>query len=143
MQGLGSAQLEGASQWRLRPGAPAGLLGPKWAGEVLAKFPLILRGSLPVPTDPLPVGRGSQCALGTPLLGAHLPAWEPLPSPSHPSGHWSHLTSSFPLPLPPTPPGPTQMEGASEGGGSALGTQQPPWGLSGWGKRWPCSLPIL
>ena len=68
------------------------LPGPKWAGETLAVFPSdppIPRGSLPIRTDPLAVG-------------VSLQAWEPLPSPSHPSGApvLSSLHFSFPLPPP-------------------------------------------
>ena len=49
----------------------------------------------------------------------------------------------LPRPVPPTPAVPLQLEGASECGGSGLGPQQAPQGLSGQGKHWPCSLLIL
>ena len=78
---------------RFRPETPADSLGPEWEGEMLAMFPSdpwIPQRSLPIPTDPL-------------AMSGPLQAWEPLPSPSHPSGvlfpshlHFSFLSPSFP-----------------------------------------------
>ena len=122
----------GVQRFRLR--TPACLLGPKWAGEMLAAFPShppIPLGSLLFPADLLTMS-GSLPSLGTPTL-SQTPLRVPIPSCLY-----------FSSPLPPFhAPRPHIATGGLRGGKIWPWTSACFRGPSGWGKCWPCSLPIL
>ena len=126
---------------------PSRLPRPKWAGEMLVAFPLILEGPFPLASLLLPAHHAPRTHVGrrgpgmqgpdqkpNRLPGAQVCGETPAVLPLILRSWRAPLSTSRPLSpcfLHPTPLGPTRPEGASEGRGPGSGVQQAPWSPSG------------
>ena len=126
---MGSAQHEGGSKGR-------GLgLGAQHSSRYLSGQGKQCPHSLPFPCAPPPPSPpGSPCPHWTPNCGWVLVGVGTLPLPQPPLRGASPGGPAFtfaPSSLPPTPSGPTHLEGILVGRGSGLGSQQASGGPSG------------